>query len=227
MSSDHPLDNPFWSALHSLHAHFALGTDEVRRFPADVAPFLGVEHAGVETDGILDSLVPPGDSVLLMGVAPARLPQGWALEAFDDLAQMACDGEVAVPEGPPIIELGPEHRADALALTALVYPHYFRPRTMELGRYFGIYVEGRLAAMAGERLGAPGFREMSAICTHPDFIGRGYARRLTAMLGNDTLHSGRRPFLHVSQANARAMALYAGIGYRLRRTIPFWSLRRA
>ena len=164
--------------------------------------------------------------MLRMGVAPARLPGGWALEAFDDLAQMACDGEVDVPEGPPIIELGPEHRADALALTALVYPHYFRPRTMELGRYFGIYVEGRLAAMAGERLGAPGFREMSAICTHPDFLGRGYARLLTAMLSNDTLHGGRLPFLHVSQANARAMALYEGMGYRLRRTIPFWSLRR-
>lgn len=224
---NHPLDNPFWSALDSLHARFALGTDEIRRFPADIAPFLGVAHSHVDTGGVLDSLVPPGDTVLLLGVAPARLPPGWVLDPLEDLAQMGCDSEVPVPDGPPVVELAAEHRADALALTALVYPHYFRPRTMELGRYFGIYVEGRLAAMAGERMGAPGLREMSAICTHPDFLGRGYARRLTAMLGNDTLDRGSMPFLHVSQANARAMALYESLGYRLRRTIPFWSLRRA
>jgi GNAT superfamily N-acetyltransferase len=188
--------------------------------------FLGVAHPGVAMEHVLDSLVPPGDSVLLLGVAPARLPPGWALDALEDLAQMTCVDEVPVPEGPPVVELDPEHRTDALALTALVYPHYFRPRTMELGRYFGIHVDGRLAAMAAERLGAPGFREMSAICTHPDLLGRGYARRLTAMLGNDTLRRGDLPFLHVSQANTRARALYEGMGHRLRRTIPFWSLRR-
>ena len=113
-----------------------------------------------------------------------------------------------------------------LALTALVYPHYFRERTLELGRYIGIRVGGRLAAMAGERLGTPLHREMSAICTHPDFNGAGHARRLTAQLTNDTLASGRGPFLHVSPRNERARALYERLGYRLRRTIPFWSLRR-
>jgi predicted GNAT family acetyltransferase len=65
---------------------------------------------------------------------------------------------------------------------------------------------------------------MSAICTHPDFNGHGYARRLTAQLTNDTLATGREPFLHVSQRNTRAKALYERLGYRLRRTIPFWSL---
>ena len=89
-----------------------------------------------------------------------------------------------------------------------------------------MYVDGRLAAMIGERLGAPGFREMSAICTHPDFLGHGYARRLTAYLTNQTLQEGRHPFLHVAYANARARALYEQMGYRLRRDIPFLALRR-
>lgn len=74
--------------------------------------------------------------------------------------------------------------------------------------------------------GTDSARELSAICTHPDFAGRGYARRLTAMLTNDTLRQGRLPFLHVSYENPRAMRLYEQIGFRLRRDIPFWSLSR-
>lgn len=97
---------------------------------------------------------------------------------------------------------------------------------MALGRYFGMYVDGRLAAMIGERLGAPGFREMSAICTHPQFGGRGHARRLTAFLTNRNLQEGQRPFLHVAYSNARAKALYEAMGYTLRRDIRFWALRR-
>ena len=97
---------------------------------------------------------------------------------------------------------------------------------MELGRYFGIYQDGRLAAMIGERLATDAYQEMSAICTHPDFNGRGYARRLTALLTNDVLARGRTPFLHVSHANRRAKHLYEQLGYSLRRDIGFWSLRR-
>lgn len=221
-----PLDNPFWSALDSIHAGFALVHGEVRRYPADIAPFLGISHAGVDVGAALNALLPEADNVLMLGVAPARLPTCWSLERFDDLAQMICTAPMKEADGPPIIELGEDQRADVLALTALVYPHYFRPRTMEMGRYFGIYVEGRLAAIIGERLGAAGHREMSAICTHPDFLGRGYARRLTAWLANDTLLHGSVPFLHVAHANTRAKKLYEQMGWRLRRDIGFWSLRR-
>jgi len=220
------LDNPFFSALDSLHRDIGLRRDEVARYPADVAPFLGVAHPDVDVGDAFDTLVPLGDEVLLLGIAPSRMPRGWTLEPFADLAQMVRDAPLDVPDGPAIMELGEHHRGDVLALTALVYPHYFRPRTMQLGRYFGIYEEGRLAAMIGERLGTPDAREMSAICTHPDFLGRGYARRLTAFLVNDTLRAGRLPFLHVSHANTRAKRLYERQGWRLRRDIPFWRLAR-
>jgi ribosomal protein S18 acetylase RimI-like enzyme len=223
----HPLDNPFFSALSTLHRQFALGEGGVLRYPADVAPFVGLADAQVPVAQALTALVVEDDTALLLGIAPGTVPAGWALQPLDTLVQMTCEQTLAVPYGPDIVELGQAQRADLLALTALVYPHYFRARTMELGRYFGMYVDGRLAAIIGERLGAPGWREMSAICTHPDFLGRGYARRLTAFLGNDTLRRGDVPFLHVSPANARALGLYEAIGYRQRRRIPFWSLRRA
>lgn len=223
---DTALDNPFWSALDSIHRDIALRVGDVARYPADFAPFLGVASPDALPAEALERLVAPAESVYLLGVAPAA-PQGWMLQAFRPLAQMVCDTPLAMTGGPEIVPLGPAQRDEVLALTALVYPHYFRTRTVELGRYFGIYEDGRLAAMIGERLGSADSREMSAICTHPDFSGRGYARHLTAWLTNQTLARGVQPFLHVSRENTRALQLYEHLGYRVRRDIGFWSLRRA
>jgi GNAT superfamily N-acetyltransferase len=230
----HPLDNAFWSSLTTRHRDIALRVGDIARYPPAYAPFLGIAHADVDIAAAAEgetALVAPGESVYLLGVAPARVPAGWTLQAFDDLAQMACTSPLDVVDGPEVMPLDESHRADVLALTALVYPHYFRERTMEMGRYFGIYMpdtngDTRLAAIIGERLGTDAYTEMSAICTHPDFNGRGYARRLTALLTNDTLAQGRMPFLHVSHANTRAKRLYEQLGYQLRRNIGFWSLRR-
>jgi GNAT superfamily N-acetyltransferase len=220
------LDNPFWSALRSRHQTIALCRGEAARYPAEFAPFLGVASAQADVAGAMESLVAADESVYLLGVAPA-LPRGWILDAFPPLAQMICMAPIQVVDGPAVIELTEAHRADVLALTALVYPHYFRPRTIELGRYFGIYQDDRLAAMIGERLGMDAQQEISAVCTHPDFNGRGYARRLLALLSNDNLERGRLPFLHVSPQNHRAKSLYEQMGYSHRREIGFWSLRRA
>lgn len=227
-----PLDNPFWSSLRSIHHELAMVSgDHVACYPPDFAPFLGVANEDVSAAEMIAPLLEPDQTALLLGVAP-RLSEDWRLEPLGELAQMVRTQPLDLPDGPEIVALDDTHRADVLALTALVYPHYFRPRTMALGRYFGIYMpdehgDVRLAAMIGERLGTETHTEMSAICTHPDFAGRGYARRLTAFLTNDTLARGRTPFLHVSHENPRAKSLYEHIGYRLRRDIPFWALRRA
>lgn len=221
------LDNPFWASLQSRHRDIAQAMGGVARYPAGHAPFLGVADAQVDVRDALEALVAPDESVYLLGVAPARVPAGWQLRAFAPLAQMVCESPIEAVGGPQWEPLGEPHRAEVLALTALVYPHYFRERTMELGRYFGIHRDGRLAAMIGERLGTHENREMSAICTHPDHTGHGYAARLTALLTNDTIERGSLPFLHVSHENTRALQLYQRIGYRLRRDIAFWSLRRA
>jgi GNAT superfamily N-acetyltransferase len=217
------LDNPAWSSLTTAHATLALGTDAVRRYPADVAPFLAVERSGTSLD---ERLVPPGDTALLIGPRPT-VPVGWQLEDFGVILQMVCEQVPAVPDGPAVVELTSDaQRADVHALAALVYPHYFRPRTTELGRYFGIYAGGRLAAMAGERMGFPGHREISAVCAHPDFVGRGLARRVLAFLGANIAAGGALPFLHVAPTNTRASALYEQNGYRPHAHMPFAALRR-
>lgn len=226
----HELDNPFWASLRTRHAPFAIGDGQVMRYPAEIAPFLGIRDdlAGRDAPALFETIaamVAPDESVYLIGPVPGAAP-GWRLHAYRPLAQMVCDNRAEVADGPDIVPLDERHHADILALTALVYPHYFRDRTVMLGRYFGIYVDGRLVAMIGERLGTHTTREMSAICTHPDFLGRGYAARLTAMLTNMTLDAGLTPFLHVSRENPRAFGLYERLGYRVRADVPFHRLRR-
>lgn len=224
--TSHPLDNPFWSSLDSLHERHALKSGGVACYPADIAPFIGAARADAFDPAALSMLMAAGDERLVLGVVPSTVPDGWELRQFPDLMQMVCESPLQETDGPEIVALDATHPHDVLELTALVYPHYFRPRTMVLGDYFGLRPQGWLEAMAGERLGMPGWREMSAICTHPDAVGRGHARRLTAYLTNRTLARGDVPFLHVSPDNGRAVELYRRLGYRLRRNLPFAVLRR-
>jgi ribosomal protein S18 acetylase RimI-like enzyme len=203
------LDNPLWGSLITLHRSLAIGVGKALRYPAAVAPFIAIQHPG-------PAPLLPGETLYMIG------PQPQGAESLGPILQMVCEAAQPLPHGPPILALDETHRPEVLALTALVYPHYFRPRTMDLGRYFGIFADGRLAAMIGERMGMPGAREISAVCTHPESVGRGLARRLLAFLGNELLARGELPFLHVSPSNARALKLYEANGWRVRKQLPFW-----
>ncbi|WP_036168548.1 GNAT family N-acetyltransferase [Noviluteimonas dokdonensis] len=218
------LDNPIHAALRTLHHGIAVQSGVALRYPSAYAPFLAVPDETSDIDDAFDALIAPVETVYLLGKAPRHV-RGTKLHEYPPLAQMVCDAPLPAVDGPPIMPLGIEHRDDVLALTAIVYPHYFRPRTMEMGRYYGIYEGGQLAAMIGERLGSTTTREISAVCTHPDCNGRGYARRLMAFLTNDLIASNIQPFLHVSHENERAKEMYERVGFRLRRDIGFWSIR--
>jgi ribosomal protein S18 acetylase RimI-like enzyme len=212
------LDNPFWSSLTTTHARFAETHGTALRFPPDIAPFIGVERGGPLDPATLDALVATPSFLLGPEIS---VPAPFVVENLGVIVQMVCDRPLDVPEGPPIRRL--DDRAAILGLAAIVYPHYFRERTMELGRFHGI---GSLDAMIGERMAMPGLREISAVCTHPTAVGRGLARRLLAYASNAIFADGETPFLHVSPANTRALALYEQNGYRRRVDLPFWSLRR-
>lgn len=221
----HPLDNPVWQSLNTRHRAFARVQGGAARYSADVAPFLAVDSTDTDHADALATLVEPSESVLIVGPAPVQ-HSGWELELLEPIAQMVCDQRITPASGPDFIELADQHRADLMELTALVYPHYFRPRTPDMGRYIGIYDGSKLAAMAGERMGFDGYQEISAVCTHPDYLGRGLAQRLVTELTNASFNAGKIPFLHVSNRNTRAKALYLRLGYTLRININLWSLKR-
>jgi ribosomal protein S18 acetylase RimI-like enzyme len=218
-----PLDEPLRASLSTLHRSLAMGDERVLRYPRDVAPFLAVASADVSE--VAQTLIAPGEEVFTLGPAPAP-SASLIVRPLAAIVQMVQDTSVPEPDGAVVVPLGPEHEARILALAAAVYPHYFRARTTRLGPYFGIFEGETLAAMAGHRMGMPGFREISAVCTAPGSVGRGHARRLLAVLGNAILARGEVPFLHVSPDNARARELYARNGWRQRAALAFTSIRR-
>ncbi len=227
MSARQPLDNPMWAALTGPQQSFALGAGAVRRYPREIAPFVAVERAGVEARATLDALVAPGESVYVVAIAPAW-PGDWQVVATGTILQMTCVQPPRQATAPGDWRaLDDADLPEMLALTALVYPEFFRERTRELGRYLGIHRPGVLAAMAGERLAVEGHVEISAVCTHPDHTGRGHAAQLMTALVHDIAARGKTPFLHVSDHNQRAIDLYARLGFVERRRLPLWKVRRA
>ncbi len=230
----HPLDNPMWAALTGRQRWVALGDGRVRRYLPDVAPFLAFADASVDAAKEIDDLVARGESVYVVGVAPHHWPTGWRVLATGNILQMLCT-RVPVPDDAPSSDaatigrwapLAVRDRPAMLALTAQVYPEFFRERTDELGRYVGIWRGDTLAAMAGERLETEGHVEISAVCTHPDFLGRGYAAQLMAVLANEIAARGATPFLHVGDHNQRAIDLYLRLGFVERARLALWKLRR-
>ena len=221
----HVLDNPVWHALTTQHAGLALTAEGVARYPAEIVPFAGVGEPSPRAANQLASLIDDAESVFIVGVAPEP-PPGWQLEPKKPVLQMVCNERTAVVDGPDVVTMGAEQVADMIGLTDLVFPGFFRPRTLEMGSYYGIYRGSRLAAMAGERMRLDGYQELSAVCTHPDYTGRGYAQRLLGVLCNSAFDRGFTPFLHVYADNTRAIGVYRRLSFADRAILPFWALHQ-
>jgi len=208
------LDNIAWNTLAGPHARYATGTGRARRYAPGFSPIAGFANVA---NPDLDALAPfcePGDHLYCMDWSGAA-PAGWRIDVDATMYRMVWDGAMPAPDARfEAIALRPEHAAQAAELAALTRPGPFGPRTPELGEYFGCFEGDRLVAMAGERMNAGTLREISGVCTHPDYQGRGLARRLMDLLIRRQLQRGETPFLHVMRDNAGAHRLYLGMGFR-------------
>lgn len=221
----HALDNPVWHSLTTQHADLAITADGAARYPAAIVPFAAIGEPSPRAADQLTSLVDDAESVFVVGVAPAP-PPGWQLEPKKPVLQMVCNSRAPDVPGPPVRAMTDAEVPDMVALTELVFPGFFRARTLEMGSYYGVYDGARLAAMAGERMRLDGFQELSAVCTHPGYTGRGYAQRLLAVLCNSAFDRGFTPFLHVYADNARAIGVYRKMSFVDRTVLPFWALHQ-
>ena len=207
--------NPVWNALHSTHRDLAVGFGRACKYPADVAPFSALEENTPEAMTALLSLLRPNEVTYIVDPAPLAV-DGLRVEAGPLCLRMDFPPEAPLPSIRPGIRMERLSCADAPAmvgLTDVAYPGYFRARTCVMGNYYGVWSEGRLVAMAGERMCPFPFRELSAVCTHPEHRGRGYAAALMTQILHDHRRDGALSTLWVIVSNKKAIALYERIGF--------------
>jgi ribosomal protein S18 acetylase RimI-like enzyme len=218
-STSHPLDYPIRTALMTRQACLAEINGPARRYPADIAPFASVEEQTPENWIALHAVMRVDEPAVLFTPEPV-VPSG-PLEIVMAAAGEQMIGSPSAFGGPmpDIIPLGNPDAPEMRALVEITRPGPFGPRTHQLGRFFGIRVDGRLAAMTGERMTPENYTEMTAVCVHPDFRGRGYAQALLAHVSRQIVARGDIPFLHVFSENASAIALYKRQGMIIRRRL--------
>ncbi|QIQ01928.1 GNAT family N-acetyltransferase [Streptomyces liangshanensis] len=211
----HPLDHAIRSALTGPQAPFALRRGNALRYPADMSPFVALPERPDAADWAdAAALAGPG-ATLTVGDPGVEPPEGWELVRRIPLLQFTGEGIAAAPDE-EAVRLGLDDVPEMLALAEATKPGPFLPRTIEMGTYLGVRHEGRLVAMAGERMHIVGWREISAVCTDPRWRGKGLGTRLLLAVAAGIQERGETPFLHVLAENTKAVGLYESLGFRLR-----------
>jgi GNAT superfamily N-acetyltransferase len=208
------LNNPIWHALSTDQSYLAQSNHLAKRFPRDVAPFGAMKHQSPTGYEALAQIL-SGDTAALFLDSKPVLPADWTMRISGDMYQMTFEAPPPAKPNQVIRELTQADVPEMLALTKLTEPGPFLPRTIELGAYYGIHESRELVAMAGERLRLTGFTEVSAVCTHPHFRGRGYGNALMSVVISGIMNRGETPFLHVRTDNP-AIALYKKLGFQTR-----------
>lgn len=220
MDEAHPLDDPVRASLTGAHAQFAQRRGGVLRYPAEISPFMSLPRDPGPGDWAdAAALAGPG-GVVILPASYAAFPGDWEVLGRGDGVQLVADS-LEPAEDPEAVVLGPADVPDMLDLVARARPGPFGPRTIELGTYLGIRREGKLVAMAGERLRPPGYTEISAVCTDDAWRGHGFASRLSRAVAAVITARGETPFLHAVVTNTGAIRLYESLGFRLRRMTVF------
>lgn len=220
------LYNPVYHALLTRDANFSKGTGRVKYFDEEVSPFAGFPQDYENGFDDLHKELPPGRKILYATPEIITEPKGWQVLVTLQGIQFVFEGkDPGLPARLPI-PLDNRHVDEMVALADLTKPGPFGTRTIEFGHYHGIFENGKLVAMTGQRLHVGNYTELSAVCTHPDHLGKGYAASLMTHQLNLILSLGQQPFLHVRADNTRAIALYERLGFKENRGMNFYFMKR-
>lgn len=223
----HVLDNPAWNALISGNKHLAIGDKQIRYFDKEVSPFVAFEENSTENFRLLHEQINRAEPLVFVASEKTKIPGMWnALQLISGLQMVYDAPATATHTDTNLVSLTGEHIPQMLSLTKLTNPGPFAERTIEFGHYKGIFDGNKLVAMAGQRMHAFEYAEISAVCTHPDYTGKGYAKLLLLHQINRIKAATDIPFLHVRDDNERAIKVYESLGFVARKPIYFYVIQK-
>lgn len=222
--NDNKLDNPVWNSLSENHSAFSIDYGGTQFYNPDYCPFGGF----VNSENIVDAInqySALAESFFIVGEKP-EIPNSLKIAKELVCLQMVISNKIEQAITVEIVELTEKHNEELCDLVNLVQPGYFKNKTSSLGHYFGIYKDNQLVAVTGERMKMNDLTEVSAIVTHPDHTGKGYAKQLITHVVNRIFEENKIPYLHVVESNLGAIALYEKLGFVTRRKISFWNISK-
>ncbi len=220
---EHVLDNPAWNALISGNHSLSFGDDQVKFFDIAVSPFAAFRENINDNFYTLYDLIPQSRPVLFVAPMEIEIPSVWKVRRVIHGLQMVCDpARVEDESRNELVSLTEEHVPQMMELTRLTNPGPFDSRTIEFGHYRGIFQDDQLVAMAGQRLHAFNYAEVSAVCTRPGYTGKGYARQLILNQVSRVATSAEIPYLHSRADNGRAINVYKSLGFEIRKEVWFY-----
>ena len=224
---NHLLKNPVYHALLSGDRHLSFGNEKVKYFDEQVSPFAGFEQDYNKGFSDLYELLPSGRKILYAIPSLITEPAGWEVAHEIKGLQFVYEADREIKtQFSDVMSLSEIHVEEMMELARLTRPGPFGPRTIDFGYYFGIFEKEKLVAMTGQRLHVQNFTEISAVCTHPDHSGKGYANTLLQHQLQLILQQSQQPFLHVREDNERAISLYQRLGFTISRAMNFYFMKR-
>jgi len=219
----HVLDNTIWNAITTGNKDIARVNGEAGYYHPEIAPFGAVKEYSDDNLKKFYEFLPANARVAISYEEEIKLEEKkWKVLQHMDCCQMVYEKPVdsfVTEASSLIVQLEMQHVPEMLELTALTKPGPFFEKTILFGNYFGIFIDGRLAAMTGQRMNPVPYMEVSAVCTHPDHRGKGYAKALMLHVMKIILDNSFTPFLHVLTSNVNAIQLYESIGFRIRKKL--------
>jgi ribosomal protein S18 acetylase RimI-like enzyme len=212
------LDNPAWNGLNTGNRQFAIGTEKIKYFRNDVSRFAAMQTNSALNNQALFQSLDPGSTIAVFSTSPLKKTAPFQEINRIRVIQLLYEAPLPAPVTDiELVRLSEEHIPAMLALTQLTQPGPFLNRTIDFGNYYGIFKSGKLVAMSGQRLKPMPFVEISAVCCHPDHLGKGYASRLIQHQVRIIKEVRSYPFLHVTKGNKEAIKLYDKLRFTKRR----------
>ena len=223
----HVLDNPIYNALISAHRNFSVGTEDARHYMSEIASFAGLKNNSAQEFETLYQLSQPESLFIVFSKNQLQIPSKWKLVKQIDMFQLVYESNNISKSSHELTELSEAHVDEMIALVKLTEPGPFLARAIDFGNYTGIFQEGKLVSMAGHRFNPTPYIEVSAVCTHPEHLGKGYAFDILNEQIKRIVAKMQIPFLHVRNDNVGAIKLYQKLGFQIRTEMIAYVIRKA